>query len=266
LSGMKKKYRQRNRSSFKKIPFILFGLLLLFILLSLLLPTLIPRNLIFIGKPLWFLRETVLLNLTEARDLLRSKSELIIKNKEEKKEIEKLQLQNLRLNLLEKENAELKSLLGRKKSDKMTLARVLAKGAGSIYDSLIIDLGEKDVRKGDKVFVEGAVLVGLIDEVFGKNSRVKLLSASGNSYKVEVGLQGIRAKATGRGGGNFEIILPRGVEIGIGDEIISPAFEGTLVGVVDFIDSRPQDSFQKILFKAPWDINQIKWVLVERNE
>jgi len=92
---------------------------------------------------------------------------------------------------------------------------------------------------------------------------VKLLSAPGNKYDVEIGSESIPAIAEGLGSGNFKIELPRGVDIKVGDEVISPALSIKLLGIVEYIDATPQNSIQKILFKSPVNINQIKWVLIE---
>ncbi|MDP3962635.1 MAG: hypothetical protein Q8Q03_02095, partial [bacterium] len=80
---------------------------------------------------------------------------------------------------LQKENEELKELFGRtEKSDKL-LAVILKKPPVSAYDVFILDIGDdKGLKKGDRVYARGDILIGEIAEVNGRTSKAKLYSSS----------------------------------------------------------------------------------------
>jgi len=62
------------------------------------------------------------------------------------------------------------------------------------------------------------------------------------------------------GGGNFEVKLPRGVDIREGDVISFPAINTQIVGVVEKIKVKAADPFQTILFKSPVNIYELRFV------
>ena len=66
----------------------------------------------------------------------------------------------------------------------------------------------------------------------------------------------------GRGGGNFEIDIPRGINIKYGTEVIIPSLNSYLVAITEKIISDLRDPFQKILLKSPVNIQHLKFVQV----
>ncbi|HJN62619.1 MAG TPA: rod shape-determining protein MreC [Candidatus Paceibacterota bacterium] len=235
------------------------ALIFIFILVNLFIPNIIPGKFNSLGKPIWKLREGILEKFGEVGGVLHSKSSLVVENKRLRSELKSAELLNIKVNLLERENRELKNLSTRE-TVSGDLLRVLSKASQSPYDTLIIDIDNKKVSVGQEVFSEEEILIGVIDEIYKDSARVRLLSSAGNKYNVEIGDESIEGIAEGLGGGNFEITLPRGVDAEVGDEIISPDLAVKLLGIVEHIESKPQNSFQKILFKSPVNINQIKWV------
>jgi hypothetical protein len=67
----------------------------------------------------------------------------------------------------------------------------------------------------------------------------------------------------GRGGGNFEMIIPRDFIILKGDEVVLPGIVPYVVGIVETIISDPRDSFTKALLVSPVNIQELKFVEVE---
>jgi cell shape-determining protein MreC len=264
---MKMKYHLKNKvrgnRKSNKTFFTVFFLVILLGLISILSPSTLPGRLNNLGKPVWKSREVILESFSGLRNILNSKSFLITENKKLKDELQTARETNIKINLLEKENKELKNILGRRTEAQRILARVLSKAGQSPYGTIIIDVGLNKVSKNQEVFSGDSILIGLIDEVYKKTAKVKLLSAPGTSYEVEIGEEAIPATAIGLGGGNFEIKLPRGVDIKIGDAVIAPNLSIRLLGIVDYVDAELQNSIQKILFKSPINTNQIKWVEIE---
>ena len=67
----------------------------------------------------------------------------------------------------------------------------------------------------------------------------------------------------GLGGGNFAAKLPRDVEVKEGDAAVVPSISTSVFGFVEKIELNPTDSFQKIIFKIPANLSELKWVTVE---
>lgn len=111
-------------------------------------------------------------------DLIKSKENLSKENNELKKELNLINSKLLLSQILLRENNELKTLLGRKEENqKFILANVLAKPNLSPYDSLILDVGEGyGIKKGDKVIVNNNVVIGELEDVYLKTSKVRLFS------------------------------------------------------------------------------------------
>lgn len=170
------------------------------------------------------------------------------------------------------ENADLKDILGRKSVEvEMTLAAILAKPNQSLYDTLLIDIGaEAGIQAGDRVFAKGNLPIGRVAEVYPKSSKVILFSSSGERTQVIISPQAGQAggniftELVGRGGGNFEIVLPRDIVLWKGDQAVLPGITPYVVGIVETIISDPRDSSQKALLVAPVNIQALKFVEVER--
>ena len=177
------------------------------------------------------------------------------------------------------ENNQMKEILGRK-AEKMDLilSSILSKPNRSPYDTLVIDIGVKDgAYVGQKVFALGNIPIGKIAEIYESTSKVVLFSSPGEKTDVVVvgqparNAEGITSagrnitmQLTGRGGGNFEMILPRDFVIAEGAEVVLPGITSQVVGIVQTILSDPRDSYQKALLSSPVNIFQLKSVEVEK--
>ena len=192
-------------------------------------------------------------------------------NKEIRKENSNIntELDNLTISELQKENIELKSLLGRTASTSrnMVLAYVLKKPPFSSYDLFIIDVGSiNGIKVGDKAYAFGDILIGEVAEVFNDVSKVRLYSSQGEKYEVNIGQDNIQTSATGKGGGAFEVILPRDVTVHKGDVVTVPDISNSVFGIVKDILVEPAKAFSTILFSQPLNIYQQKWIVIDHNE
>ncbi len=160
------------------------------------------------------------------------------------------------------ENEQLKEILGRRSEQpKLILAVVLDMPKQNPYGTMIIDVGTNNgVKNGDMVYAFGNVPIGLVDIAYENSSRAVLFSAGGQITKVSV--NGIFFDLVGRGGGNFEMILPRGILLEKGEQAILPGLVPHAVAVVETIISDPRDSFQKALLTSPVNIDELKFVQV----
>ncbi len=189
---------------------------------------------------------------TQLSSIFYSKSSLLEENETLKKEIRDISLKLLDRNLLYEENLSLKERLGRSENVQTVVARVIARPPQSLYDTLVVDAGSKEgIKVGEKVLYGDNIMIGEIAEVFEKNSKVKLFSSSGENINVTVGKQAVPALAVGAGGGNFEIKIPRNTPVSLGDSILAPSIMPHLLGVIEYMEPKESDPFERILFKSP---------------
>jgi len=217
----------------------------------------------YISDPLWKAGNRVTNTASSYGVFFHSKGTLEEKNDELEREIQELRLKLLSKDLLLQENKELKATLGRVSGREVTLAAVLAKPNNSPYDTLIIDAGkDKGIEEGDKVLVAGEIVIGTIQEVYAHSSKAELYSSPGLIHNVTVREGTIPAKAYGKGAGNFEITLPRDVEVTLGDVVTIPDTDIIILGNVLHIEKDPNSPFQTILVKSPVNFSELKWVEV----
>ncbi len=164
------------------------------------------------------------------------------------------------------ENTSLKEILGRKNEKiKMTLAAILAKPNQSPYDTLIIDAGKaQNIGVGSLVFALGNVPIGKVDTVYEKSSKIILFSNSGEKTQVVLSGKSVFMELVGRGGGNFEMIMPKDFTLAKGDEVVMPGINPYLMARVETILSDPRDAFVKALLVSPVNIQEQKFVEVEQ--
>ena len=201
---------------------------------------------------------------SEFSAFLTSKQNLAEEIQKLKKKITLLETKNITHNLLVRENKELKMLLGRHDEEsERVLASVLSRPNSSPYDSIIIDAGAREkIAKGYIVVADGDILIGVVEKVHIRTSVVRLFSSPGVEIDVVLGDNNVAVVARGRGAGNFDIRLPKGVPMEAGESILFPAFSTQVIGVVETVLVKPNDSFQTILFKSPVNIFELKWVEV----
>lgn len=241
---MKMSYELKSSIKSKKISFpvrVALALLVVLVALHIIFPVLLGNLFITIAKPFWSFGMGDRPNVQALS----------------------LQSQNAIIAQLQKENAELKEFNGRKDQTDFVVAYILRKPPFTAYDSLIIDVGSKNnVKIGDKVYAPASVLVGEIMQVSNSTSKVKLYSSYGEKYEVLIGEKNIQATATGRGGGSFEVVVPRDTKVNEGDPVTIPDISNAVFGVVGRIIADPARAFSTVLFAQPINIYEQKWVTV----
>lgn len=217
----------------------------------------------YVSEPLWKAGNRVANTASSYTAFLDSKGTLKKRNDELEQEIQELRLKLLSKDLLLQENKELKAVLGRVTERDVILAAVLSKPNNSPYDTLIIDIGkDKGIEEGDKVLFGGEIVIGTIKEVYAYSSKVELFSSPGLTHNVTLRDGTIPATAYGKGVGNFEITLPRDIEIALGDVITIPDTEVVVLGSILSIEKDPNSPFQTILVKSPINFSELRWVEV----
>ncbi len=195
-----------------------------------------------------------------------SKKSLMSENEDLKNQLEEVKISAIDRGILLDENFKLKEILNRKSpAANLTLATILLKPNQSPYDTLIVDIGDDaGIKKGDRVFAYGNILIGSVSDVYGSSSNVKLYSTPGETLSLIVGGKDIYTDAVGRGGGNFEITLPQGVDVPEGTELSIPGIIPKIVAIVEQVISDPRNPFQKILARSPVNVQELKFVEIEK--
>jgi len=193
-----------------------------------------------------------------------SKNSLYLENQNLQSKINEAEAKMLNYDSFLAENNSLQEILGRKdvKAD-MVLAAILGKPNQSLYNMLIIDAGLKEgVKVGDVVFALGNMPIGTIAETYSSSSKVILFSNPGEKTQVVVGDKNIFMEIVGRGGGNFEMVVPRDLTLVKGDQVVLPGLTPYVVGIVETIISDPRDPFIKALLASPVNVQELKFVEV----
>tara|TARA_B100000609_G_C17182915_1_gene418128 strand:- start:342 stop:1091 length:750 start_codon:yes stop_codon:yes gene_type:complete len=233
----------------KKLWFLMIFLLLItFLRFS---KSLIYRDIYyFISKPLWpgqFQREILL--------------------KSYDKEL------NIKLKQLEKDNLRLRSLLSLKKTtDKLKIdSSVISRNTGSWWRKIILNKGARNgVNVGDAVVGPGG-LIGLIEDVSGFTSSVKLLTSS--ESKVGAWVQRINTHGLLIGVGNdlpMLVFYSKDIDIKVGDVILSSPASTLLppnipIGIIESInlESDPNTIANVQLLANP---QAIDWVQILKSK
>jgi cell shape-determining protein MreC len=199
-------------------------------------------------------------------EIIQSKYSLVKQNKALSDEVAARDRSLMALDTLKNENETLKIALDRSGKGDFVLGVILTRPPVSPYDTLILDIGSSNgVKVGNKVYAEGNVLIGDVEEVFSGQSKVSLFSTSGRSTQVLVGTSTIAAEAIGKGGGNFFIKLPATAKIVQGATVTVSQIHPHTFGIVGNITFDSSSSLQTILFKSPVNIRELNFVEVDRN-
>ncbi len=162
------------------------------------------------------------------------------------------------------ENTELKEVLSRKpESLDLVLASVLSKPSRSAYDTILVDAGYGDgVAVGKLVFAYGSVPIGRVATVYKDSARIILFSSA--EEKNDAVINGMNFELVGRGGGNFEVILPRDLVVEKDSEAVLPGISSYPVAVVEDTISDPRDAFQKVILTSPVNIEELRFVEIAK--
>ncbi|OGI65448.1 hypothetical protein A3H53_03460 [Candidatus Nomurabacteria bacterium RIFCSPLOWO2_02_FULL_40_10] len=251
----------------KRFFYIIFGiivcLILFFFRLSVFNGLSFVSNIIF--RPVLVLGNSIGEKFENFRSFFAFKNSLYSENKSLKSKLEENSAMLANYNSVLVENVSLKEILGRKEArNNLILSAILAKPNQSPYDTLVIDAGTKQgLRAGDIVFAFGNVPVGRVSDVYPSSSKVILFSNAGEKTQTAVGEKKVFMEVAGRGGGNFEMIVPRDFTIVKGDVALLPGIFPYVLGVVEIIISDPRDPFIKALLVSPVNIQELKFVEVE---
>lgn len=191
-----------------------------------------------------------------------SKNALIARLNTTDAELKRIQYQALLYSLLADENASLRDSVGAVATPRGVTARVIARPPRTNYDALLIDVGELDGVHENDVAVYHDVVLGRISAVDSRSATVTLFSSSGVSHDVILGDPRAVAVAVGLGGGAFEVSVPQGVKVSVGDAVRFPATESLIVGVVRSISAQVRDVSQTVRFTIPFSFSELDFIRI----
>ncbi len=217
-----------------------------------------------VGDPLWKGEASIVSGFSSFFSIFADKRALQEQNRALEEEVVALKLQTLSETVLRQENEELRALLNREDTTERIAAAILTRPNRTPYDTFIVDVGRKEGVSTDvRVFGPGGIVVGTVIEVYADTALISLYSTPGRVTEVVFGDDALTTEAVGRGGGDFEIRVPRGVEVTEGSPVYSPNLDGGILGVVEEVISLPADPFQTVLFDLPVNFQTLRLVLIE---
>ena len=248
----------RGRNT-RKFVYIVFILIVAAFTLRIFMPNITSGFFTAIARPFWRIEFSV------NSGQLKSNEQLLSENQELSRKLDAANIDLKSASILIAENDQLKSLMGRSSTTPSILAAVLQRPPTTVYDELIIDVGaDIGVTIGNVVYAANSIPIGKITDVLSHSSKVVLFSSPGQTYNVLIGKSNIPATGIGRGGGQYSAELPRTANVSQGDFVSVPGIKTNLYGIVQTILADPSLPFETIIFAAPVNIYQLKWVYVEK--
>ncbi|MBX4198214.1 rod shape-determining protein MreC [Candidatus Parcubacteria bacterium] len=245
---------------------ILLGLLVIIILVNVFAPQFFAPVTHLTGLPFLKSRLAATGALSGSWQILSSKRSLIADNRQLQERTILFEALEAERTSLKVENETLRGLLGRSPTSRpIILAQILSKPGFSPYDTLILDAGESDgITVGSLVLINNTLVVGEIVTVTNHTSNALLYSTPEHKTEVFVGPQSLQAVAIGKGGGNFEIRVPRNTEFKQGDEVRLARFPDSVFGSITEVSGAAADTFDRVLFRSLVDIAHIRFVTIEK--
>lgn len=245
-------------------PLLFIGALILFHFFY---PTVLGSIASRVATPFWNGQRFIFDSLHDAFALFRAKQALTEETKRLSAELAQANALLLDRGILFGENRMLKEQFNRfDGTEKRLIGTVLSTPPRSVYDTMVIDVGEVNgVGQGDSV-LSGASVLGTVQKVYTRTSIISFFSTSGRKTPVSILHDGemIPIEATGEGGGAFSASLPKEVSISEGDPVVMPGLNPLFFAFVEAIEGDTTDSFQRIRFKNPISIQSIRFLEIQK--
>ncbi len=174
-------------------------------------------------------------------------------------ELDRLRVENARLQVLATENDDLKAAAGfqEREDERKVMARVISESADESLRALLIDRGAADgLVSGQAVIVADGVLIGKIGDVRASSASVLLLSDSRSRVAVAANdVEETVGVLEGDRGLSMSIsLIPQTTDISPGDVIVTSGIEpgirrGLAVGTVEKVEKSSQAPFQSASVK-----------------
>jgi len=250
-------YHQRNKKIVNKKAVIIVSVLLILFFFG---PS-VKSTVQWFSSPVITTKNVIVSPFKTSAEYFKFKQNLVDENEILKNENRRLEIENLTVESLKKENQSLREVVGFKEQDQnLVVAKVISQPPFSPYDTFVLGLGEAETFVGNKVYYSG-IIIGEIEEVYKKTAVVRLYSSSEKTMFVNI--SGNETEATGLGGGGFILTLPKDIKISERETIFTNSVP---IGRVDSIEQDSGGAFQTIYFRYPFNINNIDFVQISQKE
>lgn len=143
------------------------------------------------------------------------------------------------------------------------LVRVITKPPFMSFD-LIRIAGQLESYNVDDLVYYKTILIGKIIEKNNAYATVQLFSSP--DQKTPVVVRGIQFEAIGLGGGRYVFEVAKDFEIAEKDIILFAEKNTSILGVIELLDSKPEDLFKKVYFNIPVALSDISYVSIEHKQ
>ncbi len=159
------------------------------------------------------------------------------------------------------ENELLRSLLSLSQQERGVTVPVVSSVRSSPYGTFVVGAGrDAGITAGSLVLSEGGFVVGRVSEVQKNSSLVSEILAGG--ARIDVMISGAVASASGRGGGNARVGMPRAISISVGEPVTAPELRGRAVGLVGSVESDSASAEQTVYFSLPVNLASLRYVYI----
>jgi cell shape-determining protein MreC len=119
-----------------------------------------------------------------------------------------------------------------------------------------------DIAEGDRVIAGENGLIATIDQVTDSTAQGTLISGSFWKGDAVIARLGITVPVDGKGSGNFELHVPRDMDVRDGDVMTLPGSPDFVFGVIKSIQFDERDPYQTVLARTPVNVQELKFVRV----
>lgn len=196
---------------------------------------------------------------------LLSKKHILSENEKLRGQIDAISIDLVDYEVLKNENNRLREIIGTFSNiSDYSVAKVVSRPPVSLYDTLLVDLGESDgIVSGQKVYFLNRIFLGEVMEVYKDTSLVKLISNPEDETKGILIPSNTEITLVGRGGGSFEANIPRDLVVSPGTVVISSDRENHIIAIALNNISDPRDPVNTVLFRSPVNFNNIDFVAIK---
>lgn len=218
-----------------------------------------------VATPFWKVHNVIYTKFSNTRSIFYSNKILKNDNDYLKSQILELQTRLENQNIIQKENDDLKKILGKVSDEKPIIANIITWPRQSVYDVITIDMGNSEgIKVGNKIYSYDTAILGEVVEVYEHSSKINLYSTSGVKTTGIVEGSDTVVDLVGRGGGSFIINVPRDVVLTKGANILAPGNGNYVIAKIKEVITNDTDPLLKIYATSLVNINQIKSVLIEK--
>jgi rod shape-determining protein MreC len=262
---------------------LLFGTLAILIVVGLILDELgalgpVEGIVLQLSTPIQRLFRSLADRAIDANQFLRSRRDLIARNKQLESLVDQLMIENIRLKEFEAQNEDLRAKLNFSETHpeyKLKAAQVRGRVIGSepnnLLAVLIIDVGKRHgIAKGMPVISERG-LVGHVLAVGTNWSKVLLITDPSSSVAAMTQSERAPGVVSGRLGQDLQMeYIPQKDRVTIGDVVLTSGMGGLfppsiVIGQVTEVEQRDVDTFQKATVHPSVSFEKLETVLLLTN-